>query len=69
MKRKQISLSKKLFLDKSRIAALNADQQLRLEGGAISPDGRVAITDVTWCGINCFWTKLVGVSCPRICTI
>ncbi|MCW3465558.1 class I lanthipeptide [Chitinophaga nivalis] len=68
MKRKQISLSKKLFLDKTRIAALNADQQLRLEGGAISPDGRVT-AEVTICEINCLWTKLIGITCRVLCTV
>ncbi|MCW3465560.1 class I lanthipeptide [Chitinophaga nivalis] len=58
MKRTKIPLSKKLFLDRNRIAALNVTQQLQLEGGA--PGRRAAATLPDWL---CNYTSLMG-PCP-----
>ncbi|MCW3465561.1 hypothetical protein [Chitinophaga nivalis] len=50
MKKKQMSLNKRLFLHKSRMMELNGIQQLPLAGGQAPYNGALAITIVeTFC--------------------
>ncbi|MCW3465559.1 class I lanthipeptide [Chitinophaga nivalis] len=71
MKKKQISLDKKLFLDKHRIAELNTDQQLVLEGGAVAPNEKAGgmSFSMTCFATICIHSKVAGTCRTSNCTI